>query len=354
MRRLLVVLVVVAIGVVIARGQAPCEVLALQPACEVALLPGPQANTLEIVSIEGQQTWPSAGELRLTTVAVDSRLDFLGWVRARLSPAADMVARSVIFPEGTTTEDVAEQNRLLMARSQLDATIAGLVAAGYDADTLYAGARVVEIVDDAAEGAEALAQDDVIVAVDGDPMRTADDVVQAMGERQPGDTVTLTLSDDRQVDLVAASHPDHDDRAFLGLLLVAALDLPFEIDIDAGNIGGPSAGLMFALGIADLLGPDDLTGGTTIAGTGTITDGGEVGPVGGIRQKVSAATRPTDDDLEPATVFLVPVGNLADARTATVFGEILLVPVETIDQALTALADLRRGVEPANAVTLVP
>jgi Lon-like protease len=353
-RRLLVVLVVVAMGVVIARGQAPCEVLALQPACDVALLPGPQANTLEIVTIDGGQTWSSAGELRLTTVAVDSQLGFMDWVRARLSPMIDTVARSVLFPEGTTTEDVAEQNRLLMARSQLDATIAGLVAAGFDADALYAGARIVEIVDGAADGAEALAQDDVIVAVDGDPMRTADDVVQAMGERRPGDTVTLTLADGRQADLVAATHPEHDDRAFLGLLLVAALDLPFEIDIDAGNIGGPSAGLMFALGIADLLGPDDLTGGMTIAGTGTITVDGEVGAVGGIRQKVSAATRPTDDDLEPATVFLVPVGNLADARTATVFGEILLVPVETIDDALTALADLRRGVDPPNAVTLAP
>ena len=272
MRRLLLVLLLIALSAVVVRGQVPCDVLASQPSCDVALLPGPTRNTLDIVTIDGEATYTSAGQLRLTTVAVDSNLGFLEWVRAMFSSVDDTVDRSLIYPEGTSEEDVAEQNDLLMETSQLDAEVAGLVAAGYDADELYQGARIVEIADEhTAEGVEALSVDDVVVAVDGQPVDTASEAVDAVAGRSPGDEIVLTLADGTDVPLVATSRPDDPDRALLGILLQDEVDFPFAIDIDAGNIGGPSAGLMFALGIVDLLGPDDLTGGRTIAGTGTIT-----------------------------------------------------------------------------------
>ncbi len=355
MRRLLLVLLLIALSAVVVRGQVPCDVLASQPSCDVALLPGPTRNTLDIVTIDGEATYTSAGQLRLTTVAVDSNLGFLEWVRAMFSSVDDTVDRSLIYPEGTSEEDVAEQNDLLMETSQLDAEVAGLVAAGYDADELYQGARIVEIADEhTAEGVEALSVDDVVVAVDGQPVDTASEAVDAVAGRSPGDEIVLTLADGTDVPLVATSRPDDPDRALLGILLQDEVDFPFAIDIDAGNIGGPSAGLMFALGIVDLLGPDDLTGGRTIAGTGTITVEGQVGPIGGIRQKIVGATSPRDEADDPAEAFLVPRANFAEAQTAAVSRDVLLIPVDTIDDAISALKALARGEDPAGAVALGP
>lgn len=354
MRRLLVVLLLVATATVVVRGQVPCTVLAVQPSCDVALLPGPTANTFELVEIQGEETYTSSGQLRLTTVAVDSDLDFLEWVGARFSSSSNVVERSTLYPPGTSDEEVAEQNELLMNASQNDATVAGLVAAGYEAEELYAGARVVDLADDPAEGADQLSSGDVIVAVGGESILNAREAVDAVATHAPGDDVTLRLEDGSEVTITAKAHPDDPDRALLGILLEDELTLPFDVQIDAGNIGGPSAGLLFALGIVDLLGPDDLTDGRTIAGTGTITVDGEVGAIGGIRQKIVGATDPSDEEAEPAEVFLVPAGNLAEARSAPVARDVLLVPVATIDDALSALRELARGGQPEGAVALGP
>lgn len=354
MRRLLLVLLLVALSAVVVRGQVPCDVLAAQPACDVLLLPGPTRNTLDIVAIDGERTYESAGQLRLTTVAVDDDLGLVEWGRALFSSVTDLVDREVIYPEGSSEDDVAEQNDLLMESSQIDATVAGLVAAGYDASELYVGARVVEVTEQGAPGTEELEPDDVVVAIDGQPVENATEAVEAVSTRAPGDEVVLTLADGSDVVVTAAAHPEDPDRALLGILLQDEVDLPFEVEIDAGNIGGPSAGLMFALGIVDLLGEPDLTGGQTIAGTGTITVDGDVGPIGGIRQKIVGATSPRDDDAEPASAFLVPADNLAEARTAAVSRELLLVPVATISEAIDALEALARGEEPAGAVALGP
>lgn len=354
MRRLLLVLLLVALSAVIVRGQVPCDVLGVQPSCDVAMLPGPTADALDIVEIDGEPTFESSGQLRLTTVAVDSNLDFGEWVGAMFSSVTDTVDRDVLYPPGQSEEDIAEQNETLMVNSQLDATVAGLIAAGYESDDLYGGARIVDIADEAADGVEELAEDDVIVAVDGQAVANADEAVDAVAERSPGDRIVVTLEGGRDVSLVAISHPEDSSRALLGLLLEHVVELPFDVAIDAGNIGGPSAGLMFALGIVDLLGAEDLTGGATIAGTGTITFDGEVGAIGGIRQKVVGATSPNDEDVEPADVFLVPAGNLAEARTAAVSRDVLLVPVATIEEAVAALTALADGDQPAGAVALGP
>lgn len=354
MRRLLVVLLLVAVATVVVRGQAPCSVLATQPACDVALLPGPSANTLEMVAIDGEDTFESSGQLRLTTVAVDSDLGLLEWLQARFSSSSNVVDRETLYPPGTSDEDVAEQNELLMTASQNDATVAGLVAAGYEAEELYAGASVVEVADDPAEGADQLSSGDVIVEIDGEPVLNATEAVEVVSRRSPGDRIVLGLEDGSEVEIVAKEHPEDPERALVGILLEDELTLPFDVQIDAGNIGGPSAGLMFALGIVDLLGPDDLTGGQTIAGTGTITVDGEVGAIGGIQQKVLGATDPSDEDTEPASAFLVPAGNMAEARRAPVARDILLVPVATIDEAMSALDQLARGDQPDDAVALGP
>lgn len=147
---------------------------------------------------------------------------------------------------------------------------------------------------------------------------------------------------------------------------LAALGLPLDaegrptgpaagltLDIDTGVVGGPSAGLVLSLAIVDRLGPEDLTGGLVIAGTGTVTRDGRVGAVGGVAQKLTAATSRTGGR-RAADVFLVPRGELAAARRASVASEVLLVPVDDLAGAIEALAALRSGARPSDAVVLAP
>lgn len=128
--------------------------------------------------------------------------------------------------------------------------------------------------------------------------------------------------------------------------------LPVGVAIDAGAIGGPSAGLMFALTVVELLGPEDLGGGRVVAGTGTIDRGGRVGVVGGAAQKLLGALE--RDDGRPPSVFLVPVDNLDEVRRTPVPRDVLAVPVASLDDALAALADLRAGRSPEGAMELTP
>jgi Lon-like protease len=172
--------------------------------------------------------------------------------------------------------------------------------------------------------------------------------------RAPGDRLVLELQRDGEqldveVDLGVA--PDDPTRPYVGVLLTTELDLPVEVVIDAGVIGGPSAGLMFALSILDLLEPEDLTGGAVVAGSGTLDLEGRVGAIGGIRQKIVGATT-RGGDRRSATVFLVPRGNLQEAQGTPVGRDVLLVPVGTLDEAVDALAELREGRRPVDALAL--
>lgn len=348
------VAVLAAYAAAIATGAVPCGVVSTQPSCEVALVPGPTEDTLGLVRIDGATTYPSTGRLLLTTVAVRDDLDLATWWEARRSATVDTVPRSTIYQEGQDREETSEQNALLMEDSQVTAALAALEAAGHDVSDAASGAEVVRVEPDAVT--DGLDVGDVIVAVDGTDVADAAAAVEAVRRREPGDTAVLTVrgGDERGTREVAVTfgpNPEEPGRAYLGLLLRSALDLPVEVTMDAGVIGGPSAGLMFALGVVDLLGEEDLTGGAVVAGTGTITIDGEVGPVGGIRQKlVAASTR--EGSVDPATVFLVPRANFDEARSAAPATDLLLVPVDDLDDALRALADLRAGARPAEAFAL--
>jgi PDZ domain-containing protein len=350
-RRLLVALFVLVAATVVVRGQIPCDVVGAQPSCYVTVQPGPTRDTLGIVEITDADTFPSQGRLLLTTVAVDTELGPLEFVADLFDDQVDTVRRDVLYPTGESDDDVAERNTILMTNSQLTATIAGLRAAGYELDESAGGAEVVAIVDDAAVVDDDVAVGDVVVAVDGTAVTTSDDAVEAVQRVEPGDDVELRFERDgepRTVTVTAGANPDDPSSPFLGVLLADHFDLPVTVDIDAGNIGGPSAGLLFALSIVDLLGEDDLTAGEVVAGTGTIDRDGNVGAIGGIRQKIVGAT----DRDEPATVFLVPAGNFDEAVTAPVAREILLVPVATLDEAHDALTTLSEGGTPVSARTL--
>lgn len=332
------------------RGEIPCEVLAAQPTCEVAVLPGPSKNALPLVSVGDAEAFRPDGELRLTTIAVQDDLDLRSWLRARTSEIIDAVPRETIYPAGADADEVAETNALMMADSQLMATIAGLTASGYTLTgegALVAGVQEDAVTDDLEPG-------DVIVGVDGETVLDSRDVVDAVQASDPGATLEFAVEKDgtpREVDIRLGRSDDDPPMPYVGVLLTTELELPVEVSIDAGDIGGPSAGLLFALSIVELLGPEDLTDGRIVAVTGTMDRDGRVGPVGGIRQKVSGATTPASGE-DPAGVFLVPRENLAEARRAPVDRDILLVPVDTLDEALDALGALREGRDPQDAVVL--
>jgi Lon-like protease len=342
------------VGSVVA-GVVPCGLFAAQPRCEVALLPGPTEDTLGLVAIEGATTFPAAGELLLTTIAVREDLDLTTWWQARRSSEIQTVDRETIFPADSDTAEVTEQNRLLMEDSQMMAAVAALETVGYDVSDVATGARVAGVLPDAVT--DRLREGEVITAVDGTPVTDAAAVVAAVGDRAPGDAVRFTVRTDdgapREETVTLGGAPEEPDRGFIGVLLATELELPVEVTIDAGAIGGPSAGFMFALGVVELLGEEDLTGGAVVAGTGTITADGVIGPVGGVPQKV-ASVGAREGGAPPATVFLVPRENLADATSVTVASELMLVPVDDLAQALDALTEIRAGELPDGAVRRAP
>ena len=353
-RRVLVVslmVVVVATVALVVRGQVPCDVLAAQPACQVAVQPGPIKDTLGLITVTGAEAFPPPdGSLQLTTVAVQDDLGLTGWLTARTTPSVEVVPREQIYPPGFDRDEVAELNAAAMRDSQLVATIVALESLGYELHPQ--GALVVAIQADAVT--DELELDDVIVAVDGAPVRESTEVVDAVRARSVGDPVALLVrgaDGDRTVELVLGRNPEDPEVPYIGVLLTTDLDLPIDIEVDAGAIGGPSAGMIFALSLLELLEPEDLIDGRSIAGTGTLARDGTIGGVGGVPQKVAGASAPTDGS-EPAEVFLVPRDNLDEARDAAVATDILLVPVGTLDEALGALEALRDGRQPTDSLLL--
>jgi Lon-like protease len=346
-----VVLVLVVGGVVLSRGDVPCTVLESQPACYVALSPGPTSDTLGIIDVEGADTYTSDGELLLTTISVEDQLTLTSWARAVTSAAVETVPREQVYPTGVDRDEIRERNAAAMADSQLTATIAALTAAGYDLEG--EGARVVMIAEDAVT--EEIREDDLIVAVQDDvPVTDSTDVVEAVQANDPGDPFALHLIRNGEavsVEVELGSAPDDPDRAYIGIMLTTEIDMPVEIVIDAGSIGGPSGGLVFALSIIDALDVEDLTGGEVIAATGTVLRDGTVGSVGGVRQKVVGATERRNGE-PPAAMFLVPRANLEEALEAPVRRDVTIVPVDDLNDALEALNDLRAGREPAEAMVL--
>ncbi|MFP4234670.1 MAG: PDZ domain-containing protein [Nitriliruptoraceae bacterium] len=352
-RALSVALVLAAIAAVVgfSNGMVPCEVLAAQPSCQVALEPGPVEDSLELITVSDATVFPpEEGSLRLTTVAVQEQLGLVSWVRAHASGAVEVVPREQLYPPGVDREEIAERNALSMRDSQQVATIVALERLGYDLEP--AGALILSVEEDAVT--DELEVDDVVVAVDDAPVRESTEAVEAIRAREPGDTVTLTVraaQGERTVEVVLGPNPLDPTLPYVGVLLTTDVDLPVDIAVDAGVIGGPSAGLIFALSLLELLEPEPLLGELAVAGTGTLARDGSVGSVGGVTQKVVGATDPQDGS-PPAEVFLVPQDDLDDALEAPVRTDILIVPVGSLEDALEALELLRSGRTPADGVVL--
>ena len=239
--------------------------------------------------------------------------------------------RELIYPPGQTREEVDQQNQQDFATSQTSAETAALRELGFPVQVAVKKVTA----GGAAEGK--LREGDVITALDGTKPVDGAHLVEMIRAKPSGTTFTVSYTRGGQPGTVQVATEGDPPR--VGVEIEESQPHPFELTIKLDEIGGPSAGLMFALGIVDKLTPEDLTGGTVIAGTGEITTRGEVKPIGGIGQKLVGAKE------ADATVFLTPADNCAEA-VANAQPGLMLVKVATLDEALAALSELRAGREP--------
>ncbi len=320
-------------------------VAALLPVPYAELSPGPTTNTLgtaggkELITISGRGTYPTGGHLNLTTVAVtgaNTKLGLLEALRGWLADDVAVVPRDTIYPDDQTPEEIEQQNAEEMELSQEHATAAALLE--LDVKPTKQAVLVASVAADSPARGKIHAGDQ-ITAVDGVRVTTPAQVRTEIRKHKPGDQVTLTLLRGGATrDVTVGTRPADDDPevAQVGIAPDIGYSWPFKVGIELDDVGGPSAGLMFALGIYDKLTPGEINGGQFIAGTGTIDDAGRVGPIGGIQMKIIGARR------AGATVFLAPKDNCAEATNSPPSG-IRIVPVNSLDAALTALAKVRVG-----------
>ncbi len=315
----------------------------LVPVPYVAQLPGPTYNTLgdidgsPIITLDGRAPNPVDGNLNLTTVGVSrAKLTLVQAVRGWFDPEVSVVPEESVYPPNQTVQQTQQQNRDAFLSSEQAAEAAALRELGYPDKVVVQG-----LADDSpSQGA--LQTGDALDSVDGTPTPTTDALDAVLTAIPAGSTVTVGYTRLGAPGTATVTTAAADDRqgSRLGILVSQAPSAPFRIDIDVADVGGPSAGLMLTLGILDLVGTTDLTGGAVVAGTGTIDESGKVGPIGGIQLKMVSA-----HDIG-AKLFLVPADNCAEAVAAPQPG-LPMARVATLDDALTALSDLRAGRTPA-------
>lgn len=303
----------------------------------VTLAPGPVTDTLgavdgvPLIEVDGRQTFPTDGKLELTTVEETPQLNLLGALRDWVDGDRAVVPRELVQPPGTSQEQIRQENTQAMVDSQDMATTAALTQLGIK--PTGTDVKVFEVPADSAAAGK-LEPSDVLVAVNGVPVTSQEQLRAEIAKVRPGDPITVTFKRDggapQDVTITTRPAPDQADRPVIGVTTTQEPIYPFTVNIRLSDVGGPSAGLMFALGIVDLLEPGSLTAGRTIAGTGTIDQAGTVGPIGGIQQKILGA------QASGATIFLVPEANCVDARGAGSQG-LTLVKVQTLSGALDAL-----------------
>ncbi|MBA3738946.1 MAG: PDZ domain-containing protein [Actinobacteria bacterium] len=289
--------------------------------------PGPARDVEPLIQIEGTRTYPTDGRFLLTAVRF-SRPNIYRLIAAWLDPARAVVPEDEIVPPGQTPEEEFEVALSQMDTSKIDAAVVALTAYGGYPEDRRPGILVESVVPESpAEGK--LFPGDLITRIDGLALDDLDDLRARIAEAGTDRSLRFTVEaggETRQVNVRPAQVPGIDGPA-VGIAPVH--NFPFPLTIESGDIGGPSAGLMWTLGVIELLTPEDLSRGRVIAGTGAITLEGEVEAIGGVEEKVVAA------EDAGASIFFVPVENAAAARS--VARDIAIVPVDTFRDAVRYL-----------------
>ncbi|MFE1644721.1 PDZ domain-containing protein [Microbacterium sp. P01] len=326
-------------------------VLTFLPTAYVIQQPGPVYNTLgetqssdgttvPLISVEGAETYPTEGALDLLTVqVVGNRERTPSWFELALAwfdPSRAVVPIDAVFPAGQSSDERNQESAAMMVDSQKEATAAALTELGYDVDAKL----TVYSLSDGSASEGVLEAGDVIQSANGQPVTDATSLravinegggapveigIERGGEPQ---TVTVTPSE--------ATAEDGTSVWLIGVTLTTDFDFPIDVTIQLNNVGGPSAGMMFALGIIDTLTPGSLNSGQNVAGTGTIDAAGTVGPIGGIRQKLWGAEE------AGATVFLAPASN-CDEVVGHVPSGLRVFSVATLSDSMAVLNTIADG-----------
>ncbi|GAA2602049.1 YlbL family protein [Streptomyces axinellae] len=327
--------------------------------------PGPTVNTLgkhdgdPVLNIKDEpghkgepKQYRASGHLNMTTVRVtgsEYRMNLVEAVSGWLRHDGVVVPHSTLYPDNKSAQQVDQENAEEFSASQESAKVAALKELKIPVSSHVVVSSVLK----GGPAEKKLHGGDVVTAVDGKPVGEPESVAEVVTQHKPGQKTTFTVipaakaaasqkkgqepspKDAKKVTLTTEKAKD-DGRAVVGIQPGAGHSFPFEIDIKLADIGGPSAGLMFALGIVDKLTPADLTGGKFVAGTGTIDDKGKVGEIGGIQMKTVAARA------KGAKFFLTPAGNCPSAAKDKP-GGLTLVKTTSIHNALDSLKKIRSG-----------
>jgi Lon-like protease len=292
----------------------------------------PEPECREVIQITGTDLPPAGkGQLRMVTVSVISSVNLLDAIRGWISGQDAVVPRRLIYPEDKTEQEVERENKQEFENSQTSAETAALKYLGYPV--------LVTVTEVTADGASAgkLQQGDVIDSVDGVRVTSMAKLLEQVKAKPAGATLKIGYlrgGETGTADIV--TKPSADGTPRIGVSIKTVQPHPFDLRITLEKIGGPSAGMMFALAIIDKLKPEDITHGKIIAGTGTIDDEGNVGQIGGVVQKLYGARA------AGATHFLVPADNCAEALTRVPTG-LTLVKVATLNEATAALDAIGTG-----------
>lgn len=329
----------------------------LLPVPYVRLAPGPTFNVIgekdgtPVLLIDGTATYPTTGELFMTTVLESGGprggLTFVQALASWLNPADAVLPRELLYPDDVSGEQVRSQQAVMFSTAESDA----IAAAMRYLDRPVSSEVIVSSVtlDSPADGT--LQPGDRIRAIDGVEVTTPAQVREQVRSQPPGTTFRLdierldvegsagTARVGSAVEITSAPNPEDPSLGYLGIAIGERVEPGFDIDFTLKDIGGPSAGLMFSLGLVDKLTPEDLAAGRSIAGTGTIDPDGTVGPIGGIRQKLAGAR---DGGAE---LFLAPKVHCAEIDGHVPDG-LTVAAVETLTDAVRAVRDWTAGRAP--------
>lgn len=293
---------------------------------------GPVSDASDSVVAEEVDVYPPEGELLMLTV-VSQDVNVFEALLAGLDPTVDLVRKQAVRRAGESDEDY--RNRVLqqMDDSNFRAVAVALRYLGYEMPVTDV---VINEIVEGVPAAAVLSLDDSVRAVNGFPIDSVDDFAPALEGYAVGDVITVEVERGEEtlvLEVELAEREEEPGQPMIGVVLGELTESPFPLSIEAGDIGGPSAGMMHTIAIIDTLTEGELTRGHVIAGTGTIQPDGTVGSIGGIRQKVVGA------EAAGAEAILVPQANYENALTAE-YDDIEIVPVATLDDAISYLESL--------------
>ncbi len=323
------------------------------------IAPGDARPVAPRIQVDGAQTFATEDQILFVTVSIP-HLTALGAVVGWLDPNVDVVPEKAILGTETPSEN-RQTNLRLMGYSKDFATYVALERLGFDV-TVTGGGVVVDSLcmqynadntcAKTSPAAAVLKPHDLITAINKRPVELPPDIATALTALRPGEkvTVTITRSGAKPKDVPVTLTKGQDGRTLLGIVPddsppdTVRFQFPVQVSINSGAVGGPSAGLAFTLALLDALTPGDLTGGKKVAATGTISPSGNIGPIGGLRQKTVAVQR------QGAELFVVPRSEMKDAVDQAKGTKLKVVGVDTLDQALAALRSVGGAPLPAPAV----